>query len=640
MSQYRHVPLETPEEIRLITILPGEFGDPVLITIKHQQLSIPPAKDEPQYPSIKDIAGILPTGWAAYTTLEGRTIFKGPSSTSWTHPDPSYNGYDFSEFEESRISNLEYEALSYTWGSDANTENVFVVRSAGEDEQVDDELAAKFAARLNSSAVPGTADSLRIPETLKVRQNLAEALRYLRYSDRPRTMWIDAISINQNDVIERNKQVPRMGDIYKLARKVVAWLGLSFLECGTAYSALEYLGRQVEFTRNNQCLQSPGCVEKDWYELRHPLPFDDGTWESIYTLLCRPWFRRCWILQEIYSASAESVIKCGVYEIPWPLFRRAVLSIENMNTGVPWRVRNLPSDVYRINNHVAIPFEFILLKHHARYCSNPRDKIYAFISLAPKNVGQSLCVEYGLPVMDVYKEAFLACWQAAHRVDSLGACGMLETKKSSPSPTWVPDWTTERPDSVPLDSGFCCSGISASHANYRAPGQLVVDGLAVTSIIKTENPDFEEFEDVVGYLRSLDVQRLLRTAYCAGGTMLDAYLRILSAGILRDRVLEPSYPSLFDLRRVFTQGDTLAQGEVEFEGNEPELTEFWKDAVLSWLRSSWLLTTEEGYIGFSSASGIQEGKALENHFHRYKPLSLFLFKIIFSLVSELVLLTL
>jgi hypothetical protein len=38
-------------------------------------------------------------------------------------------------------------------------------------------------------------------------------------------VWIDAMCIAQNDVLERNHQVTQMGDIYSTARSVYVWLG-------------------------------------------------------------------------------------------------------------------------------------------------------------------------------------------------------------------------------------------------------------------------------------------------------------------------------------------------------------------------------------------------------------------------------
>jgi hypothetical protein len=40
-----------------------------------------------------------------------------------------------------------------------------------------------------------------------------------------RVIWIDTLSINQNDIPEKNQQVMLMGKIYSNCRKVVMWLG-------------------------------------------------------------------------------------------------------------------------------------------------------------------------------------------------------------------------------------------------------------------------------------------------------------------------------------------------------------------------------------------------------------------------------
>jgi hypothetical protein len=42
----------------------------------------------------------------------------------------------------------------------------------------------------------------------------------------PMRFWVDAICINQNDLNEKNEQVPRMGDIYSMASRVWIWIGL------------------------------------------------------------------------------------------------------------------------------------------------------------------------------------------------------------------------------------------------------------------------------------------------------------------------------------------------------------------------------------------------------------------------------
>lgn len=62
-------------------------------------------------------------------------------------------------------------------------------------------------------------------QSFRVSQNLHDALRYLRHPRRARTLWIDAICINQDDVAEKSIQIPLMAHIYDTASSVAAWLG-------------------------------------------------------------------------------------------------------------------------------------------------------------------------------------------------------------------------------------------------------------------------------------------------------------------------------------------------------------------------------------------------------------------------------
>ena len=60
---------------------------------------------------------------------------------------------------------------------------------------------------------------------LLVTLNLESALYYLRLHTEPRTLWVDAICINQGDTQERNGQVRIMRSIYQRAERTVIWLG-------------------------------------------------------------------------------------------------------------------------------------------------------------------------------------------------------------------------------------------------------------------------------------------------------------------------------------------------------------------------------------------------------------------------------
>ena len=85
-----------------------------------------------------------------------------------------------------------YEALSYVWGDPKAT-------------------------------VPITVNGIIVHATI----NLVAALRRVRSSVASRTMWVDAISINQKDLDEKTQQILIMGKIYELASSVLVFLGES-----------------------------------------------------------------------------------------------------------------------------------------------------------------------------------------------------------------------------------------------------------------------------------------------------------------------------------------------------------------------------------------------------------------------------
>jgi len=93
-----------------------------------------------------------------------------------------------------------YACLSYRWGEEG-------------------------AQQQNSISINGT--------NFTVRDNLFQFLSTMRTTAPPEHAifdplmgyWIDAISINQNDGSEKNRQVARMGPIYEQAEYVHVWLG-------------------------------------------------------------------------------------------------------------------------------------------------------------------------------------------------------------------------------------------------------------------------------------------------------------------------------------------------------------------------------------------------------------------------------
>lgn len=93
-------------------------------------------------------------------------------------------------------SGIQYEALSYVWGSCEEEYQIQLMDEYG--------LGCHF---------------------FPVTRNLEGALRLLRLETRSRALWIDAICINQKDSLERSAQVTMMRSIYSSSFSTVVYFG-------------------------------------------------------------------------------------------------------------------------------------------------------------------------------------------------------------------------------------------------------------------------------------------------------------------------------------------------------------------------------------------------------------------------------
>lgn len=273
MSKYIYKPLNAKrQEIRLLKLHPGTYSEPIRVSIVTQSFIIP----RPPLISadrIERIQSGFPYGWYAYETLEGRVLFWNSveRSTSWDHPNPEYENKP----HEYYVGYPFFEALSYTWGSSLDQRAIEILPS-------------------NEDANPNWKGEI---SNMFIRRNLHDAMQYLRSPSAPRMLWIDAISINQEDRAEQGNQVRRMKDIFKYARRVIAWIGLPSHNSLLALRKLGHLGNQVEYIKSYTVLPAPDCIEPEWYKAVDASCIDDDadTWCAVHDLLMRPWFRRLWV---------------------------------------------------------------------------------------------------------------------------------------------------------------------------------------------------------------------------------------------------------------------------------------------------------------------------------------------------------
>ena len=271
--------------------------------------------------------------------------------------------------------------------------------------------------------------------------NLAEALSHLRYEDRDRLLWVDAVCINQTHLIERGHQVRLMGTVYARSSEVLIWLGPESDDSAQALQDLENLSEDKHLH------------ELDFYG--HMA--DDGqTWlpapvERIIpleNLLKRAYWSRIWVVQEIVRAQKATVF-CGPSSLAWdtcvkvrdnwPKHSRKCCNTEcNVMHPRTRRVMNWVNSSWRRYQDAGGDLLSRLSLTRGLAAKDPRDKIFAALGLMRDNAY--------LPDPD-YKSRYPVVFRdwAAKMIEIIGGLDVfLYTQYSlrhEDIPSWVPDWT-------------------------------------------------------------------------------------------------------------------------------------------------------------------------------------------------------
>ncbi|KAJ5718438.1 heterokaryon incompatibility protein-domain-containing protein [Penicillium malachiteum] len=221
-----------------------------------------------------------------------------------------------------------------------------------------------------------------------VTKNLHTALLYLRDHQLERTLWVDAICINQDVVDEKSAQIPLMRSIYAQAGQVIVWLG-------------------EERDGGDKALEGIQCIAAQNETTQLVTEFRDTSWK----LLQRDWFRRIWVLQEVGVARSVSIM-CGPIQISGHAFCEGLSRL-----GLPPSIQNQISPVtYLINGASFRPRREIapqgalhigdLMSMYSKHCATVQhDRIYALLGLSSDAKSTALQPDYRLPWHDVPKNA-------------------------------------------------------------------------------------------------------------------------------------------------------------------------------------------------------------------------------------------
>ncbi|KAK5735304.1 Folylpolyglutamate synthetase [Elasticomyces elasticus] len=282
-----------------------------------------------------------------------------------------------------------YETISYAWGDPARSCEIVV--------------------RLNKRR--------RWSRQLRVPVNTQAALRRMRYSDRACTIWIDAVCINQDDKVERSQQVAIMGKIFASSFGNLVYLGeLEDADMAAhIQSTIDNLLLHAKYETNNfRTFDSTVFDEAYRSQLeRQGLPFEVDK-DLVGLVLRLPWFRRLWVLQEAVMAPNSTAFLGSLQ-----------LDLHDMLHAFIWWERHLtsyPSGTTQgvqclITTYFALfqpggsraastqPLANLLITANDFQKSEPRDGVYALISMMDERSSSALSPDYTKPLSEVLQSA-------------------------------------------------------------------------------------------------------------------------------------------------------------------------------------------------------------------------------------------
>ena len=444
----------------------------------------------------------------------------------------------------------QYDALSYTWATDSGDNK-------------------------RSRAVK--CDGRRI----KITKNCKRALCELRYHDKARLLWVDAICIDQENDQERGHQVGLMQKIYSQANEVLIWLGEASEETDTDTPLLisdlylRYMTRMVAEMReleSNYKEPTSSSLYRHLVREEEKMRLDNTKSSLLRGLLhihSRPWWGRIWVLQEA-ALSKAAILICSQQTARYSdvLYFHHVLREDSATfyrlgnlLGVS---RNHLSTLVRVskitasNGHTSEVMRVLELARLLN-ASDPRDRIFGLLGLSPVLASVLPAADYSKTPSDIFVE--VANSFVSH-LKSLQILTAIHDERSALNhPSWAPDWS--RPPVV--DEFFAYWTYKAarkSKATYKASGnsrELLVSGKEVDSV-RQISPNASTWDNSsTTVLRSQDAWKsscslgMSLTEYRTGETTIDSLWRTLCWNIDEHQHYPaspengPYFKELFDL---------------------------------------------------------------------------------------------
>lgn len=479
-----------------------------------------------------------------------------------------------------------YEALSYCWGS--NPEKVLI--------------------RLNGLLFSAPASTV-------------VALKYLRYSDVTRVLWIDSLCINQHDTSEREQQVGLMAQIYQSGLQTLIWLGEADDETDGAINVF----RLFESTIRAAIMPTEKFMSA-FLETMDDIELPECDMSPLNSVFRRPYFSRVWVYQEIVLSSIRWCM-IGRLRVQW-VWLECILRLLLHRYNQETKEQVLGSGFFEYQSRL-LPFwtnmeslasprrrnlSNLLQRTRDLAATDPRDKIYGLLGLLKiwkPETFEAMClkVSYSAPVAHCIGDAVRAMIKEDQNLRSLVDYQrwpiVPQTGTSSIWPSWAPRFDKVRgdldsyPNAEALDDSSSADNgqpvvLREHHASQESEA-LTVGGIRIGSVVVTF-PDPDHDDPV--YLCCF-VCALTRKFF---PDLPHDYLRNISAGGLGKSTIPDTDEFTSFQRSLKVSMEDMLDNEIMW--SQQQLSE---DVKMFWYhisracRNRRLFTTSNGYLGLGPA---------------------------------------
>ncbi|UJO20196.1 uncharacterized protein CLAFUR5_10296 [Fulvia fulva] len=392
-----------------------------------------------------------------------------------------------------------YVALSYTWNQDGHVKDL----------------------KVNG-------------HTVSIGKNLADAIQVFQRTHLAKDgykLWADALCIDQSSIIERNREVPRMREIYQRARYVFSWLGPAEDDSDLVLDFVN--GLSAVWNANEQSARS--FLQTTLTAQGHRL------FKAMTRFIQRRYWLRVWVIQELALGSDDSLIFCGNRSTTWGnillTYRACNLRLREFGSALADVFQDeftkLPSNVrehywremiywqwgkveafseiqeqVRAGNPILTKLVVSRTRHSG--CTRPEDKVYGVLGLLNKSISSRLHTDYSLPYIDTYRMFARACIEGEQNLEVLHWCGndSWTTGHTRPfeedQPSWVPDLSfSKRVMNARHEPDYNAHGATKPEVSFPDDGRVLTAKGVLFDILdgvggnRVREDDFSQANDIV-----------------------------------------------------------------------------------------------------------------------------------------------